>query len=320
MFAFEIPDYGETPRLVEKPKPVPKPDQISVRIHATGVNFSDLLMIQGKYQERPCPPVTLGMELSGVVDSIGDAVTEFTVGDRVAVYSGHGGMAEFGCFDSNRAVKLPDSMPFDEAAGFLIAHGTSHLALTRRARLQAHETLLVLGASGGVGLTAVEIGKSLGATVIACARGRDKLAIAKAAGADHLIDSETQDIREAVKALGGADVVYDAVGGDQFRTALRCTNPEGRILTIGFASGDIPQIPANHLLVKNVDVLGFNFGGYLKFNPHALSDCFTELFALYTGGKLNVHISHRFPLNRAADALDVLRQRNSTGKIILTQT
>ena len=317
MKAFQISDYDQTPRLVDCPTPTPGAGQVLVQIKACGLNFADLLMIKGQYQDRPDVPVTLGMELSGVVMALGAGIIAPAVGSRVAVYSGQGGLAEAGCFAAERCVALPDSMPFDEAAGFLIAHGTSHLALQRRARLQAGETLLVLGAAGGVGLTAVEIGKLMGARVIACARGADKLAVAQAAGADHLIDSETQDIRASVKALGGADVVYDPVGGDQFRAALRATRPEGRILTIGFASGDVPQIPANHLLVKNVDVIGVNWGGYLRFNPAAMTDTFQALFDWYAQGKLRPVISHRLPLDRAAEGLDLLRQRKSTGKVII---
>ena len=315
--AFQIADYETTPLLVAFDPSKPAGDQVLVRIRACALNFSDLLMIKGKYQLRPTPPVTLGMELAGDVLAIGDEVRGITLGDRVAVYSGQGGLATHGCFAANRCVRLPDSMPYDQAAGFLIAYGTSHLALKRRARLQAGETLLVLGAAGGVGLTAVEIGKRMGATVIACARGPEKLAIAQKAGADHLIDSDSDDITEATRALGRADVVYDAVGGDQFRAALRAIKPEGRILAIGFASGDVPQIPANHLLVKNVDVLGLNFGAYLEFHPEALTDTFTELLHWYEQGGLRPHISHRFPLDRAADALDTLRARKSTGKIIV---
>ena len=315
--AFQIADYETTPHLVAFDPCKPTGDQVLVRIRACGLNFSDLLMIKGKYQQRPKPPVTLGMELAGDVLAIGDTVRGIALGDRVAIYSGQGGLATHGCFAANRCVRIPDSMPYDQAAGFLIAYGTSHLALKRRARLQPGETLLVLGAAGGVGLTAVEIGKRMGATVIACARGDAKLAIAQKAGADHLIDSDNDDITEATRALGRADVVYDAVGGDQFRAALRAINPEGRLLAIGFASGDIPQIPANHLLVKNVDVLGLNFGAYLEFRPDALADTFTELLQWYDQGGVRPHISHRFPLDQAAEALQTLRARNSTGKIIV---
>jgi NADPH2:quinone reductase len=209
-------------------------------------------------------------------------------------------------------------MASNEAAGFQIAYGTSHVALVRPGQLRAGENLLVLGAAGGVGLTAVEIGKQLGATVIACARGASKLEAARAAGADYLIDSTHEDLRGAVKALGGADVVYDPVGGDLFTAALRCCNPEGRILSIGFASGTVPQIPANHLLVKNVSVHGFYWGGFLKFRPEVLTRSMAELFTWHADGRLHPHISHILPLAQADSALELLRSRNSTGKVVIT--
>ena len=199
-----------------------------------------------------------------------------------------------------------------------MAYGTSHVALDHKARLQPGETLLVLGAAGGVGLTAVEIGKLMGARVIACARGADKLAVAKQAGADHLIDAETDDIREVCKSLGGVDVVYDPVGGDQFKAAFRACNPEARILAIGFASGEVPQIPANHLLVKNITVMGLYWGGYLKFRPSVITDSLSTLFQWYSEGRLKPHISHTFPLDQAGEALDILRRRKSTGKVVVT--
>jgi NADPH2:quinone reductase len=208
-------------------------------------------------------------------------------------------------------------MPFDDAAAFQITYGTSHVALDHKARLQPGETLLVLGAAGGVGLTAVEIGKRMGARVIACARGADKLAAARAAGADHLIDSDTDDLREAVKDLGGADVVYDPIGGDQFEAAFRATRPDGRIVVIGFASGTVPKIPANHLLVKNISVHGLYWGGYLKFHPEVLTDSLSTLLNWYAEGGLRPHISHTFSLEKAGEALATLRERKSTGKVVI---
>lgn len=316
MIAFQIAAYGSEPQIVTLPVASPKAGEIRVKIEACGVNFADLLMIKGKYQERPTPPVTLGMELAGVVDAVGPEVTDFAPGDRIAAYSGQGGMAEIGCFPANRCVKLPESIRFDTAAGLLIAYGTSHLALGRRARLQPGETVLVLGAAGGVGLTAVEIAKRMGARVIACARGAEKLKIAERAGADHLIDA-SDDLVTRVRELGRADVVYDPVGGDLFRDALRAVNPEARMLAIGFASGDVPQIPANHLLVKNVDVIGLNLGAYLQFNPGALMDSFAQILEWHAQGALNLHISHRIPLPQAAQALELLRTRQATGKVII---
>jgi NADPH2:quinone reductase len=293
------------------------PGEIRIQIAACGLNFADLLMCKGTYQDTPALPFVLGMEISGLVDEVGDGVTEFAPGDRVAVFGGQGGLAEYGCYPANRAVKLPDTMGWVDAAAFQIAYGTSHLALDHRARLQPGETLLVLGAAGGVGLTAVEIGKLMGAKVVACARGADKLEIARAAGADHLIDASTQDIRAEMKALGGADVVYDPVGGDQFIAAFRACNPEARVLPIGFASGDVPQIKANHLLVKNITVMGLYWGAYLSFNPKALTGSLETLIQWHAEGKIKPHVSQVFPLEQAADGLEMLRSRKSTGKVII---
>lgn len=318
MRAFQIETFDTPPRLVEATTPEPVKGEIRLRIHACGLNFADLLMSQGKYQDTPTPPFTLGMEVAGVVDALGPGVTGPVPGSRVAVFGGRGGLAETGCFPADRVTPIPDDMPFTDAAALQIAYGTSHVALDHKARLKPGETLLVLGAAGGVGLTAVEIGKLMGARVIACARGADKLEIAARAGADHLTDARTEDIRDTVKALGGADVVYDPVGGDQFTAALRACNPEARILAIGFASGDVPQIPANHLLVKNVDVLGFYWGGYLKFRPSVITQSLTTLLDWYGQGLIKPHVSHVLPLDRAAEGLELLRSRASTGKVVIT--
>ncbi|MEI2805448.1 NADPH:quinone oxidoreductase family protein [Albidovulum sp.] len=318
MRAFTIERYGESPRLRERPVPEPGPGQVRVRIAACGLNFADLLMIEGKYQERPEPPVTLGMEAAGVVDALGPGVAGPAPGTRVAVFAGQGGLADYGCFPAGACLPIPGAMPFAHAAAFQVAYGTSHVALDHRARLAPGETLLVLGAAGGVGLTAVEIGRIMGARVIACARGADKLRVARDAGADHLIDSDTADIRAEVRALGGADVVYDPVGGAQFEAAFRATNPGGRIIPIGFAGGTVPQIPANHLLVKNLTVIGLYWGGYLKLCPRVLADSLATLFAWYGEGRLRPHVSHELPLDRAGEALELLRSRQSTGKVVVT--
>tara|TARA_Y100000746_G_C15337655_1_gene380437 strand:+ start:26 stop:658 length:633 start_codon:yes stop_codon:yes gene_type:complete len=208
-------------------------------------------------------------------------------------------------------------MSFEVASAFQVAYSTSHVALDYRARLQPKENLLVLGAGGGVGLTAVEIGKLLGANVIAAARGQAKLEVVKKAGADHLIDTEKDDIRGIVRNLGGADVVYDPIGGEQFKAALRASNPEARILTIGFASGDIPQIPANHLLVKNINIIGFYWGGYQRFKPTIIADSLNQLFRWHTDKRILPHISHSFDLEKAGDGLETLRTRKSTGKVVI---
>ena len=317
MFAYQIPSAGAHAELVQLAAPEPGPGQVKVDVKACGLNFADLLMQKGTYQDTPTAPFTLGMEVSGVISGLGDSASGFKIGDRVAVFTGQGGLAEQGVFDAERVIPIPDSMTYEHAAALLIAYGTSHIALDYRARLKPGETLLVTGAAGGVGLTAVEIGKLMGATVIAHARGADKLAVAKAAGADHLID-DSEDLRERVKALGGSDVVYDAVGGDAWKAAFRSCKPEARLLPIGFASGEVPQIPANHLLVKNLDVIGFYIGGYMKFRPEVLRDSFSTLIQWYEQGKLKPHVSHVLPLDRAQEGLELLRSRKSTGKVVIT--
>jgi len=317
MRAFRVTSHDRLPALERATRPDPGPGQIGVRIHACGLNFADLLMISGRYQDTPALPFTLGMEVSGVVEALGDGVRSPAVGARVAVYGGQGGLAEFGCFDAARAVPLPRAMSHEAAAAFQIAYGTSHLALAHRARLQPGETLLVLGAAGGVGLTAVEIGCAMGARVIACARGAAKLEAARAAGAHHLIDSDTDDIRAIAKDLGGVDVVYDPVGGDQFTAAFRACRPEARILSIGFASGDVPNIPTNHLLVKNLTVMGLYWGGYLSFAPDLLTGSLATLLDWAAKGRITPKAHHLYPLEEVGDALELLRSRKSTGKVVI---
>jgi len=317
MKAFQVASLGAPAELTNAAVPAPKTGEVLVKIEACGLNFADLLMRNGTYQDTPQPPFTLGMEVCGTIEQLGSEVRNLSVGDRVAVFGGQGGLAEYGLFPAALCSKVPDDMPSEAAAGFQVAYGTSHLALTHRAKLSKDETLVVLGAAGGVGLTAVEVGKVFGATVIAFARGAEKTAIAKQAGADFAYDSDAVDIRETIKAHGGADVVYDPIGGDQFKAALRACNREARILTIGFASGDVPQIAANHILVKNITVIGFYWGGYLKFAPDVLRDSLSELMQWYSEGRLAPHVSHVFPLEKSQEALDILEARKSTGKVVV---
>ena len=317
MLAFQLTSFDSAPALTEIPKPQPAAGQVALQIEACGLNFADLLMAKGTYQDTPTPPFTLGMEVCGTVTALGAGVTAPAIGTRVAVFGGSGGLADYGVFPADLCRAVPDNMTAAEAAGFQVAYGTSHLALTRRAQLRPGETLLVLGAAGGVGLTAVEIGKAMGARVIAVARGAEKLAVAQAAGADHTIDA-SEDIKAKVKALGGADVVYDPVGGDLFKSALGACNREARVIVIGFASGDVPQIPANIILVKNVTVIGFYWGGYLAFNPKALTESMAELMQWHAEGRLRPHVSHILPLARAQESLELMSTRKSTGKVVVT--
>ncbi|MEL6919922.1 MAG: NADPH:quinone oxidoreductase family protein, partial [Pseudomonadota bacterium] len=252
MRAMQVTALGQPLELRDVDTPDPGPTEVLVRIHTCGLNFGDTLIVKGTYQEKPQLPATIGMEMCGTIEAVGTDVTHLTIGQRIAAYAGFGGLGEYATLPANICVPIPDAMSEVDAAAFLVAYGTSHVALDYKAHMQPGERLLVLGASGGVGLTAVELGKLMGAEVIACARGADKLMIASKAGADHLLDSDTCDLKADVKALGGADVVYDPVGGDLFDAALRACNPEARLLPLGFASGKVPQIPANYLLVKNL--------------------------------------------------------------------
>jgi NADPH2:quinone reductase len=317
MRAMQVTAYDQPLTMQDVDVPTPKAGEVLVRIDTCGMNFGDTLMIKGTYQEKPPLPFTIGMELAGTVTEVGADVTTITKGQRVAAYAGLGGLAEYAAVPAEICVPIPDEMSSVDAAAFLIAYGTSHVALDYKAGLKAGERLLVLGASGGVGLTAVELGKLMGAEVIACARGPEKLEVCKAAGADHLIDSETDDIRSIVKGLGGADVVYDPVGGDQFTAAMRACNPDARLLPLGFASGEVPQIPANILLVKNLTVMGVYWGAYAKLRPCVLTDSFKTLFDWYVAGKLKPHVSNVLPLDRANEALDLLRTRKATGKVVV---
>ena len=317
MKAFQVTDFEKNPTIQDIQKPNPQIDQIRLKIMSCGLNFADILLKNGTYQETPELPFVLGMEVSGVVDVLGSNVTNFSVGDRVAVFGGQGGLAEYGCFDVSRCVQLPQKMNFDDAAAFQIAYGTSHVALGYKAQTKPGDTLLVLGASGGVGLTAVQLGKLMGARVIGVARGTEKMEIIKKEGADFVLDSDDPDLVSRLKDLGGIDIVYDAVGGDQFKSAFKACNPEARIILIGFASGNLPQLKANHLLVKNVTIHGFYWGGFLQFKPDVVTESLNQLFEWHESGQIKPHISHKFTLDQAEDALELLKNRKSTGKVVV---
>ena len=295
--------------------------QVRVHTHAAGVNFADGLMVGGTYQEKPPLPFTPGFEIAGVVAEVGASVSGLGVGDRVFGLVSVGGYADEAVVDATNVYKIPATMSFEAAAGFPIAYGTSHGALDWRADLKAGETLLVLGAAGGVGLTAVEIGHAMGATVIAAASSPEKLAVAQSRGAAHLVDTSREDLRVRVKDLTGGrgvDVVYDPVGGDLFDAALRVTGWEGRMIIIGFAGGRVPQIPANLLLVKNVSAIGFYWGSYRAKNPARVRASFETLLGWVAEGKLRPHVSESFALEDAAKAIRVLQSRKATGKVVLT--
>ena len=307
--------------LDEVPLPDPGPGQVRVRIRACGINFADSLMVKGTYQTQPDLSFTPGVEIAGEVDALGEGGATLAVGDRVMGLVPSGGYAEAVVTTAERLTPIPAAMSFEDAASFAVTYGTGHIALKHRARLHAGEVLVVHGAAGGVGLTAVEIGKALGATVIATAGGPDKLKIAEAAGADHGIDYLTEDIRERVKALTdgrGADVFYDPIGGDVFEASLRCIAFEGRILVIGFAGGTVQQIKANHVMVKNVDIIGVNRGGYDTVRPDLARASYQELMDWYAAGRLAPFVSQIVPLEGAVDALGAVVSRRTTGKVVIT--
>jgi NADPH2:quinone reductase len=308
-------------RLEEIADPRPGPGQVRIRVRACGVNFADSLITRGQYQKQPQPPFSPGFEVSGEVLELGAGVQGIAIGDRVIAMTPHGGYAEQVIADMNRCVPMPVAMSWEHGAAFPVVFGTSHVALWHRARLRAGETLVVHGASGGVGLTAVAIGKQLGATVIATANGAGKLEVARAHGADHLIDSGQEDVRARIKELTdgrGADVIYDPVGGELFTASLRSIAFEGRILIIGFAGGNVPQIPANHLLVKNIDVIGLNWPAYAELNPQVMTESFQTLIRWYLDGAIRPHVSATYPLEQAVEALNQVVTRKSTGKVVIT--
>ena len=317
MQAMMATQYNAPLTMQKRDLPAAASGEVVVRTATCGLNFGDTLLIKGTYQEKPALPFVPGMELAGTITQVGEGVTDLHVGQRIAAYCGTGGLSEYVSLRAEVCVPIPDEMPFVDAAAFLITYGTSHLALEACAQLKVGERLLVLGASGGVGLTAVELGKLMGAEVIACARGAAKLEICRKLGADHLICSESQDIRDTVKALGGADVLYDPIGGEQFKAAMRACNQGARLLPLGFASSEVPKIPANILLVKNMTVLGFYLGGYAKLHPRALGESFDTLMGWYLEGRLKPHVSNLLPLEAANEGLDLLRMRQATGKVVI---
>jgi NADPH2:quinone reductase len=305
----------------ELPSPSPGAGELLVGVHACGLNFADTLMIQGKYQERPEFPFSPGLEVSGEVLETGAEVHGFEAGDRVIALCGHGGLAEQVVVPAGNAVRLPQGMDFVTAAGFAVAYGTAHVGLERRARLQPGEVLLVHGAAGGVGLAAVEVGRQMGAIVIATASSEEKLALAKAHGARHVINYRQENFREQVKALTdgrGADVIFDPVGGEVFDQSIRCINWEGRILVVGFASGSIPELAVNLTLVKNMSVVGVYWGAYRTRDAAVLQESWRQLLQWLADGALSPHISATYPLEEAPAALTSLMERRSTGKVVVT--
>jgi NADPH2:quinone reductase len=309
------------------PSPVLSAGQVRIGVHYAGVSFATDLVARGQYQRKPPRPFTPGTEIAGEILEVAPGVSRFSVGDRVCACIDWGGHAEEAVTDPTTVYRLPDSLPFDVAPQIPTSYATSYTALSWRAKLQAGETLLVHGSTGAVGLAAVELGKAMGARVIATASTPEKLAVAKAHRADHTVLFTSASALEEIRALApnGVDVVYDPIGGDGFDLALRCTGNEGRILVIGFAAGRIQQIPANILLVKNIAVMGFNYGLYVgwglkderHFHEPKVRASIEAMFAMYEAGTLRPTTSHIFPLADFRDAMAAVQERRGIGKVLL---
>lgn len=316
----------ETLELTTLPDPVPAKDELLLRIHAAGVNFPDTLMIQDLYQIKPPRPFAPGGEIAGEVLGVGDGVTDFAPGDRILALTGHGGFATRMVLKAKSAVKIPSEMPYEDAACFIFTYGTSHHALKDRASLKAGETVLILGAAGGVGSAAIELAKASGARVIAAVSSRDKAEFCKEIGADETLIYPRKMDRDAQKALSsqikslaigeGVDVVYDAVGGDYAEPALRAMAWNGRYLVVGFPAG-IPNIPLNLPLLKGCEIVGVFWGASVFRDPNGHAENMSELFEMYGAGKIKPRISATFPLERADEALSLLSQRSILGKVVI---
>jgi len=323
MKAVVCKQYGPPESLVIEDLPSPRPaaGEVVVSVKAASVNFPDVLIIQNKYQFKPPLPFSPGSELAGVVKEVGAGVTGWREGDRVIAFTTYGAFAEEVKTEAARLLPLSQGMDFVTGAAFLLTYGTSDHALRDRGALRAGETLLVLGAAGGVGLAAIEIGKALGARVIACASSEDKLAVCREHGADATINYANEDLRERVKALSdgrGVDVVYDAVGGAYTEPAFRSLAWRGRLLVVGFAAGEIPRLPLNLPLLKGSAVVGVFWGDFARREPKAFSESVGRLARWYGEGRLRPHVSQTLPLERAAEAIALLASRKAKGKVVLT--
>jgi NADPH2:quinone reductase len=302
------------------PDPAPGPGEVVVAVKSAALNFFDTLIIAGKYQFKPPFPFSPASEFAGVVESVGSGVTGLKAGDRVLGYGGHGAAREKIGISAARVVKIPDELDFDRAAGITVIYGTTLHALKDRAHLKSGETLAVLGASGGTGLAAIEIGKLMGARVIACASADDKLAFCKERGADDVINYAKDDLKEALrKATGGkgVDVIYDPVGGTYAEAALRSIAWEGRFLVIGFAAGEIPKIPLNLALLKGCDIVGVFWGAFIERDPKAHQANMAQLVEWAAAGKISGHVHGTYPLKETPAALKAIADRKVMGKVIL---
>jgi len=323
MKAVLCKELGPPEKLVVEQVPSPRAGkgQVVVSVKAAGVNFPDTLIIQGKYQFKPEPPFSPGGEVAGVIKEIGEGVTRLKRGDRVIAASTFGGFAEEMLADADKVIAMPDAMEFVPASAFVLTYGTSYHGLKDRAQLKPGETLLVLGASGGVGLAAIQLGKAMGARVIAAASSDAKLQVCRDNGADELINYASEDLRARVKAITagrGVDVVYDPVGGPYSEPALRDMAWKGRFLVVGFAAGDIPKVPLNLALLKGCSIVGVFWGAFTRAEPDNNRRNNEELMQLYLAGKIKPHIHATYPLERAVEALNEVLNKRVSGKVVLT--
>lgn len=304
----------------ELPTPEPKAGEVRVAVRAASLNFPDLLIVQNKYQMKPPLPFVPGTEFSGLVEAVGDGITHFKPGDAVAAFGGLGGFATHVCVDARLVMPMPPGFTFEDAAAFICTYATTHHALVGRAGLRAGETLLVLGAAGGVGTAAVQIGKALGARVIAAAGGPDKTELCRRLGADATIDYRSEDLRDRVKALTdgrGVDVVYDPVGADYAEPALRSLGWRGRYLVIGFAAGAIPSVPLNLALLKEVSILGVFWGEFARRDPRGNAQVLHSLAQWYAEGRIKPVVETRLPMAELREAFARMARREVRGKLVL---
>lgn len=321
MQAIVCHEYGDIDQLSveELPAPTATDSQLLLKVLAAGINFPDGLLVQGRYQAKPDLPFVPGMECCGEVLSVGNDCTGFNIGDRVICSSPtYGAFAEQLAIDSRQVIKIPTDIPPPEACNLLVAHGTAHHALLQRANLLAGETLVVLGAAGGTGIAAVQIGKAMGATVIAAASTEEKLALAAAHGADHLINYSDINIKDGIRQYTdgkGADVIYDPVGGDLFDSSVRAMARNGRYLVIGFASGTIPRFPVNLALVKEFSLVGVFWGTFTKKEPAVFANNMQQLFQWIESGKVSINVDKTYALKDTAEAISYVMNRNVKGKV-----
>lgn len=326
MKAWRVNDWCEPDQMefTDIPVPEPKPGEIRIRNRAAALNFFDILLIQGKYQSKPPRPFTPGSEVAGVVDAVGEGTAGFKIGDRVQAMATGGTYCEYSIASAEKAFRIPDAMSFEDAAAMIVIYQTSYFALTHRTTIKRGEWLLVHAGAGGVGSSAIQIGKALGARVIATASSEEKMRFCLSQGAEHALnysDASWPNLVDQIKQITGglgADVIYDPVGGEIFELSTKCVAQEGRLLVIGFAGGTIPSIAANRILLKNMSVVGVHWGGFLERRPEYMREAQEALFRMYEAGQIKPVVSQTFALADVVGALNALATRKTYAKVVLT--